>query len=54
MDLGVEGNVRHRNAVDREARPAGLREVKEAADVVVLVVAGENALGFGGVELKRR
>ena len=54
FNLRVEGNVRHRNAVDRESRATGLCEVKKATDVVVLVVTREDPLCFGSGELERR
>ncbi len=38
--------------VDREFLPAGFGKMKEAADVVVLVVSGEEALGFGRSQAK--
>ena len=40
-------------AVDGEVRPAERGEMKEAADVIVLVESGEEAFGFGNGESKR-
>src|SRR5713101_9628921 len=47
FNFGVEGDMGGRETVDREFLPAGFGKMKEAADVVVLVVSGEEALGFG-------
>ena len=41
-----------RETVDGEFLAAGFGEMKEAADVVVLVVSGEEALGFGRSQAK--
>src|SRR5260370_31874952 len=46
LDFGVEGDVGGRNPVDREFLAGGLRELKETADVIVLVVTGEEAFRF--------
>src|SRR6266699_2218964 len=54
LDFGVEGHVRGGESVDREFLPAGFGKMKEAADVVVLVVSGEKALGFGSSQVKGR
>src|SRR5260370_40243128 len=43
FDFGVEGDVRGGNSVDREFLTAGFRELEEPADVIVLVVAGEES-----------
>ena len=48
FDFGVEGDVGGGEAVDGEAAAVEIREVEEAADVIVLVEAGEEALGFLG------
>jgi len=48
FDFGVEGDMGSREAVDGEAGAVEFGEVEEAADVVVLVEAGEEALGFLG------
>src|ERR1700687_3696205 len=46
FDLGVEGDVGGRNSVDGESLAGCFRELEEAADVIVLVVTGEEALRF--------
>src|SRR6266481_1357832 len=51
-DLRVEGDVRGGDSVDGEFIACGFTEMEEAADVVVLIVAGEKAFGFGEAELK--
>ena len=40
------------DSVDREFLAGGFGEMEEAADVIVLVVTGEEAFGFGGGQLK--
>ena len=40
------------DAVDGEFFPRGIREMEKAADVVILVVAGEEAFGLWGCEAK--
>src|SRR6266566_300184 len=52
FDFGVQGDVGGGETVDREFLAAGFGEMKEAADVVVLVVSGEEALGFGRSQAK--
>src|SRR6266581_408342 len=52
LDFGVQGDVGGGETVDREFRAAGFGKMKEAADVVVLVVSGEKALGFGRSQAK--
>jgi hypothetical protein len=52
LDFSVEGDVRDRLSADGELCAAGIGEMEEAADVIVLVVAGEEALGFSGRELE--
>ena len=52
FDFGVDRDVRGGNAIDGILRPSGFGKMEEAADVVVLVVAGEQPLGFGGGEGK--
>src|SRR5713101_5296623 len=54
FDFGVEGDVCGGNAVDGKFLASGFREVEKAADMVVLVVAGEKPFGFRSRELKRR
>src|SRR6202042_3014146 len=54
VDFGVDGDVSGRNGIDVVTGASGFGEVEEAADVVVLVVAGEQALGFGDAEVERR
>ena len=44
--LRVNGNVRRGNSIDREFLTLGFGKVEEAADVVVLIVSGKNALDF--------
>jgi hypothetical protein len=46
FDFGVEGDVGGGEAVDGEFGANGFGEMEEAADVVVLVIAGEEAFGF--------
>jgi hypothetical protein len=46
FDFAVEGDVGGDEAVDGEFWAGGFGEMEEAADVVVLVIAGEEALGF--------
>jgi hypothetical protein len=46
FDFGIEGDVGGGEAVDGEFGADGIREMEEAADVVVLVIAGEEAFGF--------
>jgi len=46
FDLGIEGDVGGRNSVDGEFLAGGFRELEEAADVIVLVVTGEEAFCF--------
>jgi hypothetical protein len=46
FDFGVEGDVGGAEAVDGEFGASGFGEMEEAADVVVLVIAGEEAFGF--------
>jgi hypothetical protein len=48
LDFGVDRDVRGGDAIDGILFASGLGEIEEAADVVVLVVTGEEALGFGG------
>jgi hypothetical protein len=54
FNFGVDGDMRGGEAVDGEWRARGFREMKKAADMIVLVVAGEESLGFGGRELECR
>src|SRR5713101_341937 len=54
LDFGVEGNVSDGLAANGESHPAGMGEMEKAADVVVVVIAGEEALGFGGGEMESR
>jgi hypothetical protein len=44
----------NRDAIDGELRAVGFGEVKEAADVVVLVVGGKKKLRFGWRKPERR
>jgi hypothetical protein len=46
FDFGVERDVGGGKAVDRKFGAGGFGEMEEAADVVVLVIAGEEAFGF--------
>lgn len=46
FDFGVEGDVGGGEAVDGEFGADGFGEVEEAADMVVLVIAGEETFGF--------
>jgi hypothetical protein len=46
FDFGVEGDVGGGEAVDGKFGAGGFGEMEEAADVVVLVIAGEEAFGF--------
>jgi hypothetical protein len=46
FDFGVEGDVGGGEAVDGEFGADGFGEMEKAADVVVLVIAGEEAFGF--------
>jgi hypothetical protein len=46
FDFGVEGDVGGGEAVDGEFGAGGFGEMEEAADMVVLVIAGEEAFGF--------
>ena len=48
FDFCGDGHVRGGETVDGEFLAFGFRELEEATDVVVLVVAGEEAFGFGG------
>src|SRR6266700_610696 len=52
LDFGVQGDVGGGETVDREFLAAGFGKMKEAADVVVLVVSGEETLGFGSSQAK--
>src|SRR5712691_8908951 len=53
LDFGVEGDVCGGDAVDGEFLAGGFGEMEKAADMVVLVVAGEKPFGFRSRELKR-
>ena len=48
LNFGVEGDVGSRNPVDREFLTVGFRELEKSADVIILVVTGEEALRLGG------
>src|ERR1700674_2638442 len=52
LDLRIKGNVRGRDAVDGEFFAREIGEMEETADVVILVVAGEDAFGLGDCEAK--
>ena len=52
MDFGVEGDVGSGKTVDGVTRAFGIGEVKEAADVIVLVKGGEDAGGLLGPEVE--
>jgi hypothetical protein len=52
FDFGVDRDVGGKEAVDGEFAAGGFREMEEAADVVVLVITGEQAFGFLGGEAK--
>jgi len=54
FDFGIEGDVSGGDAVDGEFFACDLAEMEEAADVVVLVVAGKKAFGFTGIKMKGR
>jgi hypothetical protein len=47
FDLSVERHVGGGESVDGEFLADGIGEMEEAADVVVLIVAGEEAFRFG-------
>ena len=46
MNFCIEGDVRGRHAVDREFLAGAFGELKESADVIVLVVTAEQAFRF--------
>src|SRR2546426_12604261 len=46
LDFGVEGDVGGGDSVDREFFAGCFRELEKAADVIVLVVTGEEACRF--------
>jgi hypothetical protein len=46
FDFGIEGDVGGGEAIDGEFGAGGFGEMEEAADVVILVIAGEEAFGF--------
>src|SRR5690242_10818242 len=50
FNFGVDRDMRCGNTVNRKLLAVGLREMEEAADVVVLVVGGKQALDFGVAE----
>lgn len=50
LDFAVQGEVGGGDAVDGELRATERGEVKEAADVIVLVKGREEAFGFGSGE----
>jgi hypothetical protein len=52
FDFGIEGDVSGGDAVDGESLSDAFGEMEKAADVVVLVVAGEKALGLWDGEAK--
>src|SRR5882762_7333432 len=52
LDLRVKGNVRGGDAINGESFARGIGEMEETADVVVLVVAGEDAFGLCDREAK--
>ena len=47
FDFRVEGDVRGGDSVDREFGAIAFGKMEKAADVIVLVVTGEEAFGFG-------
>ena len=53
-DFGVDGEVRRGDAVDVVLLAVSVGEIKIAADVVVLVVVGEELLGLGFAEAEGR
>ena len=53
MDFGIDRDVCGRDAIDREFGAVGFAEMKEAADVVILVVGRKKAFRFGRRELER-
>jgi hypothetical protein len=52
FDFGVEGDVGRGDSVDGKFLAGSLGKMEEAADVVILVVAGEEALRFGDGKAK--
>lgn len=54
LNFGVDRDVRLVEAIDSVGRPAHLREMKVAADVVVLVEYAEDALDLSSVDAKIR
>lgn len=54
MDFGIERDVCGSNAIDREFLALVFGKMKEAADVVILVVGGKKAIRFCGGEFERR
>ena len=53
-DFRVDREMRGGNAIDVELLAVGFGEIEKAADVVVLVVVGEELLGFGLAEAESR
>jgi hypothetical protein len=54
LNFGVKGDIGNRDAVDGVLRAVGFGEVKEAADVVVLVVGRKKKFRFGWRKPERR
>jgi len=54
FNFRVEGDVRGGDSVDREFGASGFGKMEKTADVIVLVVTGEEALGFGARQTEDR
>ncbi|GAC1624560.1 MAG: hypothetical protein PVS2B2_11450 [Candidatus Acidiferrum sp.] len=46
FDFGIEGDVSYGSAADGVGSAFSLREMEEAADVIVLIITGEDTLDF--------
>src|ERR1700693_4658168 len=54
FDLGVQRDMRHRLGIDGKGHAIEIVEMEKAADVVVLVIAGEKLLGLAAAKIERR
>ncbi len=52
FNFSVQGNMGDGLAADEELCASSIGEMEETADVVVLVIAGEEPLGFGDRKAK--
>src|SRR5437667_7147280 len=54
LDFGVDGDMRGWDSVDREFLACNFRKLEKAADVIILIITGEQAFRFRLCQTKGR